>query len=226
MSKDQSNNRELSKQIFPKWANHVPAILALSLLAILSFVVFVFWYWFSPDSLNVGYQPEQPIPFSHRLHAGELGLDCRYCHTQVQKAGHSNIPSTETCMNCHKMVKKDSPHIKKLHESYANDEPIPWVRIHALPDYAYFNHSRHVNSGISCVSCHGRVDQMEVVRQVEPLSMGWCVECHREPEKHLRPVEFVTKLDWQPDMDQIKLGNILKEKYDIQPKEYCSTCHR
>ncbi|MEK9657902.1 MAG: cytochrome c3 family protein [bacterium] len=215
-----------SRQIFPKWANHVPMIVGLSLFSLLSFVVFVFWYWFSPKHLNVGYQPEQPIPFSHRLHAGELGLDCRYCHTQVQKAGHSNIPATETCMNCHSVIKTDSPHIKKLHESYANDEPIPWVRIHSLPDYTYFNHSRHVNSGISCVSCHGRVDQMEVVRQVEPLSMGWCLDCHRKPEKHLRPVEFVTKLDWHPKEDQLTLGKRLKKKYDIQPKEYCSTCHR
>lgn len=215
-----------SNQIFPKWANYVPGVLLLLVFTGLASVVFVFWYWFSPKNLNVGYQPEQPIPFSHRLHAGELGLDCRYCHTQVDKAAHSNIPSTQTCMNCHSVIKKDSPHIKKLAESYENDEPIAWVRIHSLPDYAYFDHSRHVNSGISCVSCHGRVDQMEVVRQVEPLSMGWCLSCHREPEKHLRPKDQITNMAWKPEIDQLKLGKLLKEKYNINPKETCSTCHR
>ena len=213
-------------QIFPKWANFLPGILVLLVLCIVSSVIFVFWYWFSPKNLNVGYQPEQPIPFSHRLHAGDLGLDCRYCHTQVQKAGHSNIPSTDTCMNCHSVIKTDSPHIKKLHDSYVNDEPIPWVKVHSLPDYAYFDHSRHVNSGISCVSCHGRVDQMDVVRQVEPLSMGWCLSCHREPEKHLRPKEHVTNLGWKPKGDQLELGKLLKKQYNIDPKEHCSTCHR
>ena len=218
---DKKNHSSL--QIFPKWANHVPALIGLVFLLIISFVIFVFWYWFSPKNLNVGYQPEQPIPFSHRKHAGELGMDCRYCHGGQ---GHIQVPNTDTCMNCHHMIKTDSPHIKKIQESYATDTPIPWVRIHSLPDYVYFNHSRHINSGVSCVTCHGRIDKMEVVRQVQPLSMGWCLECHREPEKYLRPVEHVTQLDWEPKGDQLELGKLLKEKYDVNPKEYCSTCHR
>lgn len=210
---------------FPKWTNSLPLVVLSGLTILLAFIVFVFWYWFSPKNLNVGYRPSQPIEYSHRLHAGELGIDCRYCHQSVEIAAHAGIPSTETCMNCHKIVKTDSPEIQKIHESYNSGEPIEWVRVHRLPDYSYFDHSAHVSAGVSCVSCHGRVDQMEIVSQVEPLSMGWCLECHREPEPHLRPVEFVTKLDWSTE-DPVALGKALREAHNINPREDCSTCHR
>jgi hypothetical protein len=212
--------------LFPKWSNYLPTLVLIFLLGGLLITVFIFWYWFSPKHLNVGYQPEQPIPYSHRLHAGELGIDCRYCHTQVDKGAKASIPPVETCMNCHKIVKKDSPHIIKLREAYINNEPIEWVKVHHLADYSYFNHSRHVNSGISCVSCHGRIDQMEVVRQVEPLSMSWCLECHRNPEKHVRPKDKVADMYWHPSEDQEVLGKRLVELYHINPREDCSTCHR
>ena len=216
----------MSQNIFPKWSNYIPLIIAINIGGALATVVFIFWYWFSPKHLEVGYKPTQPIPFSHKLHVAKLGMDCRYCHSNVDKAAHSNIPSTETCMNCHKQIKTKSPHIAKIHDSYYNDKPIEWVKVHMLPDYAYFNHSRHVNSGISCVSCHGRVDQMEVVYQAKSLSMGWCLECHRAPEKHLRPKDKVYQLDWEAPEDQITLGLKLKEDYNINPKEQCSVCHR
>ena len=183
----------------------------------ISSIVFIFWYWGSPKHLNVGYQPEQPIPYSHRLHAGELGIDCRYCHTNVNEAAHANIPATETCMNCHNKIKTDSPHIKKLKESYDNNTPIEWVNVHQLPQYAYFNHSRHVNSGVGCTTCHGRVDKMEVVYQAEPLSMAWCLECHKEPEKFLRPKDKVTQMDYKVD-NQEEIGLLLKEEYHINPE--------
>ena len=214
------------KFLFPKWANSVPLVVLLSIVGGVSIVVFVFWFWLSPENLNVGYQPEQPIPYSHRLHAGELGIDCRYCHVGVETGAHATIPATETCMNCHRIIKKDSPHILKLRESYANNEPIEWVKVHSLGDYAYFNHSRHVNSGVSCVTCHGRVDQMEVVRQVEPLSMGWCLDCHRNPEKYVRPKSTVTDMAWTTTEDQLEMGRRLVAEYHLNPGEDCNTCHR
>ena len=168
---------------------------------------------------------KQPIPFSHALHVDNVGMDCRYCHSNVEKAAHSNIPATETCMNCHKQIKTDSPHIKKLTEHYESGEPIEWIKVHMLPDYVYFNHSAHVNVGVSCVQCHGQVNKMDVVYQAEPLSMGWCLECHREPEKYLWPKEQVTNLDWRPE-DQLELGLQLKETYNVNPGEACSVCHR
>ena len=213
------------KFLFPKWTNTLPTIVLILFLGSISFLIFVFWFWFSPTNLEVGYQPKQPVNYSHKIHAGELGIDCRYCHVNVEKSKAASIPSTEICMNCHNVVKKDSPEIMKLKESWTNNKPIEWVKVHSLPDYVYFDHSRHVNSGISCYSCHGRIDQMKVVHQVEPLSMGWCLDCHRHPENHLRPKEFVTKLDWKAD-DQLALGLKLKEEHHINPKENCSTCHR
>ncbi|RAP23505.1 cytochrome C [Candidatus Marinamargulisbacteria bacterium SCGC AG-343-K17] len=215
----------MSPQIFPKWANFLPVIALVTIVAILGTVVHLFWYWFSPKHLNVGYQPKQPIPFSHAVHVETVGLDCRYCHSNVDKAAHSNIPATETCMNCHKQIKTESKHIKKLTKYYESGEPIEWVKVHMLPDYAYFNHSAHVNVGVSCVQCHGQVNKMDVVYQAKPLSMGWCLECHREPEKYLWPKEKITDLDWRPK-DQVQLGLELKEKYNVNPGEDCSVCHR
>ena len=131
---------------------------------------------------GVGYQPEQPIPFSHALHAGQRKIDCKYCHTNVDRAAHSNVPSVNVCMNCHKYVKTDSPHIKKLTEAYEQNKPVQWVNVHVLPDFAYFNHERHIARGVPCETCHGEVQEMEEVHQVAPLTMGWCVNCHRQQD--------------------------------------------
>jgi hypothetical protein len=181
---------------------------------------------FSPKATDVGYMPTQPVPYSHAVHVGQLGMDCRYCHTGVEKAAHAAVPPTQTCMNCHAKVRANSEKLIPVRESYATGMPIPWIKIHDLPDHVYFNHSAHVSRGVGCVSCHGRIDTMEVVYQAETLSMGWCLECHRNPEKHLRPVEFVTQLDWVPEEDQIELGKRLREANNINPKETCNTCHR
>ncbi len=211
--------------MFPKWTNKIPLYSLIGIAVLLTFIVFVFWFWLSPKHTDVGYAPEQPIPYSHKLHAGQLGIDCRYCHSNVEGSSHANIPSTETCMNCHRLIKIDSPHIKKIKESYDSGKPIAWVKVHMLPDYVYFNHARHIKAGVSCYSCHGRVDQMERVHQVQPLSMSWCLECHRAPEKHLRPDKFITKLDWVAE-DQLKIGNEIKQAKQIRSREDCSTCHR
>ena len=169
---------------------------------------------------------EQPVPFSHKHHVSGLGIDCRYCHTSVEKSSFAGIPATEICMSCHSQIWVDSPMLEPVRESMRTNVPIAWNRVHDLPDYAYFNHSAHVRRGIGCVSCHGRVDTMEVVYQAEPLSMGWCLECHRNPERHLRPLDTVTDMDWVPEEDQEVLGARLAEMYDINPPVDCNTCHR
>ena len=176
----------------------------------------------------MGYQPEQPVPYSHALHAGELGIDCRYCHNTVETAAKAAIPPTQTCMNCHTTV---SHRLARSCCRSARATPpacrCEWVRVHDLPDYVYFNHSAHVRRGVGCVTCHGRVDTMEVVYQVEPLSMGWCLDCHRNPEQHLRPVEFVTQMDWVPDEDQLAARRRAAARHTTSTRPTdCTTCHR
>jgi hypothetical protein len=183
-------------------------------------------YLSQPRVIETGYQPQQPVPYSHKLHAGNLGMDCFYCHNTVYKAAWAAIPATETCMNCHVKVKPQSPNLLRVRESYATGQPIPWIKVHNLPDYVYFNHQAHVTAGVSCVSCHGRIDQMVEVKQVQPLNMAWCLDCHRNPAPNLRSVEHVTKLDWTPDRDGALIGReIIAEKH-IHPPTNCSGCHR
>ncbi len=183
-------------------------------------------YFSHPKVIDVGYQPKQPVPYSHKLHAGDLGMDCRYCHNTVEKAAFAAIPPTETCMNCHAQVKPESPYLQPVRDSYATGKPVEWLKIHQLPDYVFFNHSAHVTAGVSCISCHGRVDQMIEVKQVEPLSMGWCLECHRNPAANIRPAELVTNLAWQPDRDPAEIGREIIAQKKIAPPVNCSGCHR
>lgn len=215
--------------LFPQWVDKLkPPVLGALLIAPV-YLGGLIWFGFSPKTTDVGYAPVQPVPYSHALHVGKLGLDCRYCHTTVDKAAFAAIPPTQTCMNCHEQVLPESPRLAPVRESYATGEPIPWVKVHDLPDYVYFNHSAHVTRGVSCVSCHGRVDQMEVVTQVEPLSMSWCLDCHRDPHPNLRPSELVTDLAWQPDGDPATVGHHQAELWNITPGGRltdCSTCHR
>jgi hypothetical protein len=181
---------------------------------------------FSPEMSAIGYAPEQPVPYSHALHAGNLGIDCRYCHVGVETTAKANVPPTATCMNCHRNIKTESEKLAVVRQSYETGEPIQWVRVHDLPDYAYFNHAGHVQSGVACVSCHGRIDRMEVVEQVEALTMGWCLECHRNPDPHIRPRQFVTDMTWVAEGDPAVLGAELRAMHDIAPKTNCTTCHR
>jgi len=168
---------------------------------------------------------EQPVPFSHKHHAGELGIDCRYCHTSVEESASANIPATQICMNCHKEIWTDSPTLEPVRASYRTGEPIEWIKVHDLPDFVYFNHSIHVNKGVGCVTCHGRVDEMNLVYQQATLHMEWCLDCHRNPEKYVRPRETVFDLAWSAH-DQATLGAILVEEYDIDSRDDCSICHR
>lgn len=211
-------------QIFPKWTNEAPRRILIGTIIILNSLVFGVWYFFSPEYTHVGYAPEQPVPFSHQVHAGQLGLDCQYCHNQVTESRYANIPATQTCMNCHNQIQTDSEDLAPVRESWETGEPIEWIRVHMLPDFAYFNHAAHVNVGVGCESCHGRVDRMDVVHQAEPLSMSWCLDCHREPEKHIRPVEEVTTMGYQ-DENQLDTGRDLVARQNINAPIYCQACH-
>src|SRR5271163_2366051 len=216
--------------IFPKWTNRLPVLIIIGVLLMGTAVTAGVWYYFTNKYTNVGYMPLQPVAFSHAIHADQLGVDCRYCHNAVEKSWYSNIPATSVCMNCHNQVLKDDDRLAKVRESYATGQPIPWVQIHKLPDYVYFNHQSHVTAGVSCVTCHGRIDQMIEVHQEKPLNMAWCLDCHRDPAPNVRPFEFVTKLDWQPDPAQGKTARqigeeIVAEKH-LTPPTNCSGCHR
>jgi hypothetical protein len=212
--------------VFPRWANKTRQIAGVVLGVAPLYLISLIWYGASPKTTDVGYMPEQPVPYSHALHAGQLGIDCRYCHSTVEDSSHAAIPPAQTCMNCHSKVWTTSPKLAPIRESYATGKAVEWVKVHDLPDYAYFNHSAHVTRGIGCVSCHGRVDQMEKVYQHEPLSMGWCLDCHRNPEPNLRPVEEVTNMTWKAPGDPGVFGKEFREKNHIAPPTDCSTCHR
>ncbi len=229
--------------LFPRWTNTLApkAIFFGGLVS--TAVVCGIWYYFTPKYTRVGYQPTQPVPFQHTIHVQQLGMDCRYCHSYVEVSEHSNVPSTQTCMNCHTAIKGQSPKLQPVRDSWQSGKPVEWVRIHRLPDYAYFNHSAHVNRGVSCVSCHGKINEMEVVWQHEPQGMAWCLNCHRAPEKNLRPLAEITHLDWRvedlKDKDgnplkgsdgkpytQDTLGKELKDKWHVNPPVTCAGCHR
>ena len=212
--------------IFPRSFDRTVRIALGVLLALSAGVVGLVAYLSTPRVAMTGYQPVQPVPYSHKLHAGNLGMDCRYCHFTVEKSAYAAIPPTETCMNCHQRVKPQSLLLLPVRESFSTGAPIPWVKIHRLPDYVYFNHRAHITAGVSCVSCHGRVDQMIEVKQVQPLTMAWCLDCHRNPAPYLRPAHLVTRLDWQPDRDPAQIGREILAAKHIAPPQNCSGCHR
>lgn len=212
--------------IFPRWTNHIPLLIGVAGPVVLGTVVFAFWYWGSPMFTDVGYAPQQPVPFSHKLHAGDLGLDCRFCHNTVERSAGAAVPPTATCMNCHTKVLTDSPRLALVRESAASGEAIPWVRVHMLPDYAFFDHSVHIAAGVGCASCHGRIDQMKVVTQSKPLSMSWCLDCHRDPGKHIRPPDVEpTQMDWIAGDDYNRTVSRASAR-EVTPPEHCSGCHR
>jgi len=215
--------------IFPKSANRLPLQILLFLVVLGGAVCAGVTYYMTPKYTRVGYAPTQPVPFSHQLHAGQLGLDCRYCHSNVEKSGHANVPTSQTCMNCHNAIKTQSPLLAPVRQSFETGQPVPWVKIHRVPDFAYFNHSAHINRGVSCVSCHGRIDQMETVRHEKSLSMEFCIDCHRNPETAVRPVELVTNLGWEHPKGlagQLQDGLKLVKENKINPPQSCSGCHR
>lgn len=168
---------------------------------------------------------EQPVPFSHRHHVNELGIDCRYCHTTVERAAYAGIPPTQTCMNCHAEIWKDSPTLAPVRASLATGRSLEWTKVHDLPDFVYFDHSVHVAKGIGCASCHGRVDLMNLTSQESTLHMEWCLSCHRGPESFVRPRSEVFNMEWSA-ADQLELGRALVEEHDINARDDCTVCHR
>ena len=242
---------------FPRWTNFTPLKIAICLGAIGFGVTFVFAVYINPSSLRVGYQPTQPIPYSHEIHVEQLGMDCRYCHSFVEHGSQANVPSANVCWNCHgpNKVKSKSAKLSPLYAAMGvNQEdgsplpegtprqPLEWVRIHSNPDYVSFNHSAHVNRGVSCQSCHGDVNKMKVVHHDQSLSMGWCLDCHRNPEEHLRPIEEITNLNYDVEKylkanpikgadgelidNQTDFGKYLAAHWKVKTKESCATCHR
>jgi Cytochrome c7 and related cytochrome c len=186
------------------------------------------------SSWNTGQSVEIPqqLQFSHKHHAGDDGIDCRYCHTSVETAASAGIPPTSVCMNCHKQIWADSPYLEPVRASFQTGKPLEWIRVHDLPDYVYFNHSIHVNKGVGCSTCHGRIDQMPVVYQAATLQMEWCLACHREPQRFVRPVSEVFNMTWPAENKgetELSKGKDLVNEYHIQPPKIitsCSTCHR
>ncbi len=215
---------------FPKWTNRLPRQIAVGLALVGTGVSAGLWYYFTPKYVRVGYQPVQPVSFSHAVHANQLGLDCRYCHNTVDKSWYGNIPAASTCMNCHSQILPTDARLALVRESDQSGRPIPWVQIHKLPEYVYFNHAVHVQRGVSCVVCHDRVDLMDEVRQAKPLSMDFCLNCHRHPAPNLRPLDQVYNLAWtNAPFDPLYpegIGAKLAADWDAKPSQNCSACHR
>lgn len=219
--------------IFPKWTNQIPFLLPIGLALVGGAVAAGVTVYCTPKNLRVGYEPVQPVPFSHAIHAGQLGIDCRYCHSGVEKSWVANIPAASTCMNCHSQVLKDDPRLAIVRESAATGKTIPWVQVHITPDYVYFNHSVHVTRGISCVECHGRIDQMDEVYHAKPFSMSFCLDCHRDPAAHIRPTDKVTDLGWTWSTNGVEAAHLqtvegkkLVEHMRVESLQSCSACHR
>ena len=215
-------------KIFPKSANALPLQIVIFLFVLGGVAAAGITYYATPAYLRVGYQPVQPVPFDHSLHAGQLGIDCRYCHASVEKSATSSVPAAQTCMNCHSVIKTTSPLLEVVRESYKTGDPVPWVKIHQAPDYVYFNHSVHVNRGVSCVECHGKVNEMTAVYHAKSHSMSFCLNCHRDPASFIRDPQDVFNLDSKTLAEQGRLADAQKFVHDwkVKPPQSCSGCHR
>jgi Zn ribbon nucleic-acid-binding protein len=202
----------------------------LSIFGGIFIVAFLVWTWAelneSTYATRAKVPVEQPVPFSHEHHVGGLGIDCRYCHTSVENSSFANIPPTKTCMNCHSQIWNRAPMLERVRESFRTDTSIRWIRVHDLPDYVYFNHSIHVAKGVGCTTCHGQVNKMPLMWQENSLQMSWCLDCHRHPERFVRPKSEVFSVNWQPPPNQVEMGRQLVKDYNIQSLTSCSTCHR
>ncbi len=214
-------------QIFHRSTNTFSRITIFGAVFILALLTWAFGELSrSTYATQAGVDREQPVPFSHAHHVGGIGLDCRYCHTSVENSSFAGIPPTKTCMNCHSQIWLSSPTLEPVRESFRTGKSIKWTRVHDLPDFAYFNHSIHLKKGVGCGTCHGRVDKMPLVYQERSLQMEWCLDCHRNPEKYVRPRADVFRPDYEPPEDQMALGRRLVSEYSIENRTSCSTCHR
>ncbi len=214
-------------QFFSKSANTLSRVVLFGVVLGLGFVMWAGYLIVrSPYEMVQNVPREQPVPFSHEHHVGGLGIDCRYCHTTVEISSFANVPATKVCMNCHSQMWAVSPTLEPVRESYRTGRSIEWTRVHDLPEYVYFNHSIHVHAGMGCSTCHGRVDKMPLTWQAEPLTMEWCLNCHRHPARYVRPRDQVFNMAYTQPPDQIALGNKLVAQYHLQSLTSCSTCHR
>jgi len=216
-------------QLFGPAANTIAKASLVGVLALLiAGAGFGYHFVHSPYTTEVGIAKAQPVAYSHAQHVGDLGLDCRYCHTAVETSNSASIPPTESCMGCHSQVAVESSALQPVRTSLDTGQPLEWVRVHDLADYVYFNHAIHVRQGIGCESCHGRIDRMAVVAKAEPLQMAWCLDCHRDPTAHIRPREAVFTMGYEPAVEQSVLGPQLVAEYGIETKRLsdCSICHR
>lgn len=180
----------------------------------------------SPYMTQARVARDQPVPFSHEHHVAGIGIDCRYCHTSVENAAFAGIPPTETCMNCHSQIFADSPTLEPVRQSFRTGEPLRWTRVHDLPDFAYFDHSIHVSKGIGCETCHGRIDRMPLTWREHTLHMEWCLDCHRDPERNVRPRAQIVTMGWKPEDSPGLSRSGLAEAYHVASLENCSVCHR
>ncbi len=214
-------------QIFHRSANTLAKVSLVGGLLFLSILGWISLELSRSDYVTgVGMPQSQPVPFSHKHHVSDVGLDCRYCHTSVEVSAFAGIPPTETCMSCHSQLFADSPVLEPVRASFRSGMSIEWTRVHSLPDYVYFNHSIHIHKGVGGSTCHGRVDQMPLVWREKRLQMEWCLECHRAPEKYVRPRSEVFNMEWLPPVDQLEMGQRLAKEYKIQKLTDCYTCHR
>jgi len=214
-------------QLFQRYTNTLAPVVIVAVLVTLGAVAWgMHAVIFSPYVTEVGQTVAQPVPFSHQHHVAGLGIDCRYCHTGVEKSAFAGLPATETCMTCHSQVWHDAPLLAPVRESWMTGQPLHWNRVHNLPDYVYFDHSIHVQKGVACVSCHGRVDRMPLMAKSETLYMRWCLDCHQAPESHLRPANEVFAMkNVAPDA---RKGALLAHTNGIEKAHLqdCSVCHR
>ena len=217
-------------QIFPRTANALArASLALVLVVLAGAGWTVLTLMRSSWATKQYEFVEQPVQFSHAHHVGGVGLDCRYCHTSVEKSAFAGIPPTKTCMNCHSQLWTNAPILEPVRASFRDDTPLTWTRVNDLPDFVYFNHQVHVRQGVGCDTCHGPVDRMPLMYQAQPLLMEWCLDCHRAPEKYIRPRDQVFNMRYVPAGNQLEIGRKLKQEYNIGTVEHmtsCSVCHR
>jgi menaquinone reductase, multiheme cytochrome c subunit len=214
----------MARFLFPEWTQPLKKyVITPALLIGPVYIVALAAIVKDPQTLRIGYQPEQPVPYSHALHAGEMGMDCRYCHTVVEVSNKAAVPPAQTCMNCHATVHPKSDKLTPVREAYFENKPLRWTRVTDLPDYVYFNHSAHVTRGVGCESCHGRVDQMVKVFQAKALTMQWCLDCHRDPDANLRWPQNVTVMGYKPQPGE---GAEVRKQLAINPPTDCSTCHR
>jgi len=217
-------------QVFHRAANNVAKISIVTAVVLAGVAGFVYTQIIRSSYITGQYvEKQQPVQFSHKHHVGDDGIDCRYCHTAVETSSSAGIPPTQTCMNCHTEIWSDSPYLETVRASYRENKPIEWERVHDLPEYAYFNHSIHIAKGVGCSTCHGQIDNMPAVYQANTLQMEWCLACHREPEKFIRPKSEIYNMQWQDGDLTAEERLQMKADYKIRSKEMltsCSTCHR